>query len=70
MTPEERKVYMHKYYLENKAHLKRYRRAWYLRNAERINYERRCKYYSDPEYRKYDLERHRKYRAKRKKHED
>lgn len=61
MTPEERKVYMHRYYLKNKAHLKRYRRAWYLRNAERINYERRVRYYSDPEFRQWDIKRHLKH---------
>ena len=37
MTAEERKVYMHKYYIENKSYLQRYKRAWYQRNKADIN---------------------------------
>ena len=37
MTPEERKVYMQKYYIENKSYLQRYKRAWYQRNKADIN---------------------------------
>ena len=67
MTAEERRAYMQKYYEENKARLKRQRRIWYMKNADRIASARRIKYYTDPEFRRYEIERSREYQQRKKK---
>ena len=59
MTPEERKAYMYKYYLENKSYIQRYKKRWYEQNRELINERRRKKYRKDSEYHEYEIERHR-----------
>lgn len=58
MTPEERAAYMKRYYAENKEYLLKYRKAWYRRNCERISMRRRKRYLTDPEFRRYEIERH------------
>lgn len=62
MTKEELKVYMHKYYLENKEWISHYKKGYYRRNREAINARRRKKYALDPEFRCYELERGRRRR--------
>lgn len=37
MTSEERKVYMHNYYIENKSYIQRYKRAWYLKHKDEVD---------------------------------
>jgi hypothetical protein len=60
MTKEERKVYMHNYYLENKEYIRRYKKGYYLRNREAIAERRRKKYVTDPVFRQRELERSRR----------
>jgi len=60
-TKEELAEYMHRYYLSHRSHLLRQHKAWYRKNADRVNYERRVRYCTDPEFRKWDIERHRKH---------
>jgi len=61
-TKEELAEYMHRYYLSHRSHLLRQHKAWYRKNADRVNYERRVRYCTDPEFRQWDIERHRKNR--------
>ena len=37
MTAEERKVYMHKYYEDNKSYIQKYKRAWYLKHKDEVD---------------------------------
>ena len=60
MTPEERAAYMKRYYEQNKAYLKRYKKAWYERNREDVCGRRRARYYTDEGFREWDINRHRK----------
>ena len=59
MTTEERKVYMHNYYLDNLDYLKRYRKRWYAKNKDIVNERRRARYRKDSSFREYEIERHR-----------
>ena len=67
MTAEERRIYMQKYYEENKVRLKLQRRIWYMKNADRIASARRIKYHTDPDFRQYEIERSRAYQKRKKK---
>jgi len=44
MTAEERKVYMHEYYLRNRERLREYGRKWWKENGEFTNRTRRTVY--------------------------
>lgn len=59
-TKEEIATYMREYRRKNLDRIRRYQRLWWYANADRVNAKRRARYYLDPEFRKYDIERHKK----------
>ena len=60
MTPEERAAYMKRYRKRNKRHLTRYQRRWWKAHREEMSAKRKIRYYTDEDFRQYELERHRK----------
>lgn len=61
-TKEEIAAYQKEYQRVNKAYLRRYKHMYYMKHREMILARRRAKYALDPEYRKYEIERHRRKR--------
>lgn len=68
-TKEELAAYMRQYYADNKAYIKWYKKKYHAKNREAINARRRAKYANDPEFRKYEIERHRKRKHKEEDHD-
>lgn len=64
MTREELSAYMKEYRKKHLSRIRHTRKEWWKKNSERINYERRVRYYTDPEFRQWDIERHIKHKQK------
>lgn len=59
-TPEDMKAWQQAYYRRNRKRILEYNSAYYRRNRERLNAKRRARYYTDPEFRAWDIARHKK----------
>ena len=64
MTREELSAYMKEYRKKHLSRIRRTRKEWWKKNSDRVNYERRVRYYTDPEFRQWDIERHLKHKPK------
>lgn len=59
---EEQRAYHKAYYAKNKKRIERYRKAYYRANRESICQRKRAKYALDPEFRAYEIQRHKRKR--------
>jgi len=66
MTREERAEYMRKYRAANRDWLKTLQTLWYQKNGEERKRRYRKRYATDPDFRRAELDRRRKYRHNRK----
>jgi len=60
MATEHQKAYAREYYRKNRKRMERYRRAYYAANREAICQRRRARYALDPEFREWDIARHKR----------